>query len=34
MDTHVRPSGFPGRWSYRSFGPISVLYSLGLMYYI
>ena len=33
MDLHVRPSGFPGRWSCRSFGPFSVLFVLALMYY-
>ena len=34
MDTHVLASGFPGRWSVSSFGPISMLFYLALMYYI
>ena len=33
MDAHVLPSGFPGRWSLRSFGPFSMLFGLVLMYY-
>ena len=32
MDSHVRPSGFPGRWSSPSFGPFLMLFSVALMY--